>query len=887
MNRILLLLMMTMLLGACNQSNTHLIRQQSKRKAVNSKYEERKKNLLHSRQTQLLDVLDEACVQEQEALKFLYAYMPLSDLSNYDGNYFLGQVRYALKARDAFAWGKSVNEDDFLHFVLPPRTGTENLDTARQYIFNELYPRIKGMTMTEAALEVNHWCHEKVVYTSTDDRTSAPLATIKTAFGRCGEESVFTVAALRAVGIPARQIYTPRWSHQDDNHAWVEFWADGKWYFYGACEPEAEVNVAWFTEPARRSMLTSTTTPGHYASKNIIEQKENYTTLNQVDNYTDAKDFYVKVVDTNGKPVQDATVRYLVYNYAEFYPLAVHQTDKNGLSSLRMGLGDVTVWSDNGDDFAFRKARVGETDTLVLALTTTEHTDYRVDMDIVPPVAKAPLPVSDDKRVLNNKRLALEDSIRHAYENTFMKSAEAVEFAEKYNVDSGRFADFIRKSRGNWADLCRVVDEAPDRDLAMTLFSVVTEKDLRDAPADILLSHLQHTHARPSDMESKLWNEYVLSPRIALERMSPFKDQLNNLLGTGLMAEFSQNPLAAEQWIIHNIRLVDERENYIWVPSVPSASVEMKAADAYSRNILFVAICRTAGVPARINAVTSKVQYWQGGEWKTVFDDSEKSMSNDVAASVAFDYKGREACKYSVHFSLARFEDGFFRTLTYEYGKDVKDFPKSIDLEPGYYMLVTGNRLNDGSVLSSLSFFDLKSGEKYVLPVELRQDNDALKVLGTISMPDFIERTDNSKLETGQLIKTYGAAAFVWLDPGKEPTRHVLKDLKDLKQTFDESNLPFLFFVPEEKQTASFHQDNYVVPQNSTFAHDTDMLSQLSSEFQQKLSSQLPVIVLVNAKGDVLYYSAGYKIGSCSQLLKSYQQVVQPDAMRGETCRIN
>ena len=35
-----------------------------------------------------------------------------------------------------------------------------------------------------------------------------------------------------------RQGYTPRWAHTDDNHAWVEAWVNGKWYFLGACEPE-------------------------------------------------------------------------------------------------------------------------------------------------------------------------------------------------------------------------------------------------------------------------------------------------------------------------------------------------------------------------------------------------------------------------------------------------------------------------------------------------------------------------------------------------------------------------------------------------------------------------------------------------------------------------
>ncbi|MCX6270879.1 MAG: transglutaminase-like domain-containing protein [Bacteroidetes bacterium] len=81
----------------------------------------------------------------------------------------------------------------------------ENLDSFRTVVYPELKQRVKGMSLHDAALEVNHWCHEKVTYRGSDSRTSSPLATIRTSYGRCGEESTFTVAALRAVGIPARQ----------------------------------------------------------------------------------------------------------------------------------------------------------------------------------------------------------------------------------------------------------------------------------------------------------------------------------------------------------------------------------------------------------------------------------------------------------------------------------------------------------------------------------------------------------------------------------------------------------------------------------------------------------------------------------------------------------
>ena len=122
--------------------------------------------------------------------------------------------------------------------------------------------------MRDAILEVNHWCQEKVTYCPSDARTSSPLSCVSQAIGRCGEESTFTVAALRSVGIPARQVYTPRWAHTDDNHARVEAWADGKWFFLGASEPAADLNIAWFNARAKGMLMTTkvfilTTTGGN------------------------------------------------------------------------------------------------------------------------------------------------------------------------------------------------------------------------------------------------------------------------------------------------------------------------------------------------------------------------------------------------------------------------------------------------------------------------------------------------------------------------------------------------------------------------------------------------------------------------------------------------
>ena len=65
--------------------------------------------------------------REPELLKFLYAYMPLSDLADYPVEFFADNARMALKARDEMPWSAKIPDDIFLHYILPVRVNNENL----------------------------------------------------------------------------------------------------------------------------------------------------------------------------------------------------------------------------------------------------------------------------------------------------------------------------------------------------------------------------------------------------------------------------------------------------------------------------------------------------------------------------------------------------------------------------------------------------------------------------------------------------------------------------------------------------------------------------------------------------------------------------------------
>ena len=344
--------MCLLLLSACQ---THFISNADERNEAEQRFEQRREALSD---THIFEIFSEEMTREEnEAMRFLYAYMPLGDLTDYDGCFHLAHVQAALHARNEMPWGKDIPEREFRHFVLPYRVNNENLDTARIAFYAELKPRIQHLTLKDAVLEINHWCHEKVAYTPSDMRTSAPLASVRTAYGRCGEESTFAVAAFRAMCIPARQVYTPRWAHTDDNHAWVEVWVDGQWHFLGACEPEPVLDLAWFNAPASRGMLMHTKVFGHYyGPEEVMETTDNYTEINVIGNYADTGTTTVTVTNPAGQPVEGALVEFKLYNYAEFYTVARKTTDADGQASLTAGRGDMLVWASTGDGrFGFKQ----------------------------------------------------------------------------------------------------------------------------------------------------------------------------------------------------------------------------------------------------------------------------------------------------------------------------------------------------------------------------------------------------------------------------------------------------------------------------------------------------------------------------------------------------
>lgn len=837
------------------------------------------KELTSNSQIPIWDIFDQQLSSEEKhAMEFLYAYMPLSDLADYQPDFFLKNTQFSLKARAEMPWGKTIPEEEFLHFVLPLRVNNENLDNFREVMYDEITQRVKGMDMKQAALEINHWCHEKVNYRGTDSRTSAPLSTVKKTFGRCGEESTFTVTAMRTAGIPARQVYTPRWAHSDDNHAWVEVWIDGKWNYLGACEPDVDLNMGWFSEPATRIMLVHTRAYGHYlGNENVIVGEDRFSELNLSPNYATTKKVTVSVKNADGTPADSAKVEYQLYNYAEYYPIAKAFTNTAGTASLITGMGDLIVWAAKDGKFAYQKLSVPETDTLELVLNQTVPTNKSESFDLVPPhAAKVELNVTEEARKENDRRLALEDSIRNATMATFKDSVWIVEFAARTKLPADTIARFIKLSYGNWDQISAYLEKNSSeyRSTVLELAIQIADKDYSDAPEYILTDHLVQTaksEAQKLVPSKELFTRYVLSPRIALENLSPWRSFLGNAFGAE-MAQSTRNDISGlTNWIRENIRINTVANLHSRAPISPIGVYNLRVADPASRDIFFVAACRTFGIPARLNPETQIPEYHKNGEWLRAGFDPAAVSQPDKGLLKLTDKNNPVVPQYYLHYTIGFLKDGFYRTLEFPEGGSLTNQKKPIELEVGQYSLVTGNRQEDGSVLSQMTFFSIEKGKLTTVPVELRKQAGELKPSGKLDFNALnLQKTSDNKVVSLSSLVAGNYSVLVVLDPDKEPSKHILNDLGPYVDHFNKWGGQFVFAMPAEKAGQAGVLKTYQLPAKMESGIDPDdqILNAISVIYGTGLKDKLPLVLFCDAAGNVYLFSSGYKIGMGEQLLK-------------------
>ncbi len=521
--------------------------------------------------------------------------------------------------------------------------------------------------------------------------------------------------------------------------------------------------------------------------------------------------------------------------------------------------------------FDYRMISVAVTDSVTLVLNKSNlpaHTEY---YDLIPPHSrKINRQISPEQKAENDRRIGREDSLRRVYMSSFMNHNWSDFLAFKTGLNRDTVISVIDRTYGNWAEIGSYFEKNAReyKSTVLALLMQLSDKDLSDARESILTGHLRATDI-PAGMDRDVFEKYVLSPRIADENLTNWRSflrqKMENITGP------SKDISALIRWIQKNITLDEEGSPYPGTSISPIGVYNLRVSDKISRDIFFVACCRSLGIPARINPVNRMTEYYSGNSWLEAKLDDLQGTQTAMGFLQLTESVNPFIPQYFIHFTLARLRDGHYETLAFEEGRKLSDFPERMPLDTGEYLLVTGNRFEDGSVLNSLTFFQVKKDKLARVPVYIRLIPDMNTPTGKIdlnsleiSLPGYVIPQKLAAVAAGKKL------IILVADPDQEPSRHVLDELVAYSDHFNKWEGRFVLAMPRNKRTVVSVLKPYDLPNENTQGIDvnnniTMALEKLSG---QNLGDKLPLVVLCDQDGLVYLFSSGYRIGLGEQLLK-------------------
>lgn len=820
------------------------------------------------------------CPQPQRLfMEFLYSAMPLSDVANYSFETFYSYADHAAFLLEKMPWCQEIPPEIFLNEVLFHRVNSEEITSCRPAFFQQAFPVVQNKPMEQAILDLNYWCLENATYRLTDDRTASPLTVLRCAYGRCGEESTFGVTALRSVGIPARQVYVPKWGHCDDNHAWVEVWCGGQWYYLGACEPEEVLDKGWFTAAASRAMVVHSRTFAAHGQTPVAEQGEEFMSKegcvlfwNQLPRYAEVTKLHISIAE-NGTPVCGAELSLELLNYSRFSPIAGFVTGEDGAVDMTVGLGDLHIHARKGEQFAVCRV---DTRTQTQVEIDFSAADFQQpeewageNFEMLPPKDSMRFWTQLPEEVTQRRQQRFDQAVakRKAREELFPTAAQGVPLLQALGYEeplARRGAKCMEMARGNAPQIMQFLQPAlspKDREYRLALLESLTEKDYTDLKAEILEEALACAMEYEAIAPRELFVPYVMCPRVSLEVLQPWRKALLAAFSQEEGERFRAQPSLLWQWVCSRTAVETDRE-YGELITNPSGLLAVGRGTSLSQRVLFTAACRTLGIPARLSPQDGVAQYWQQGWVNAQTQEQWPTVEFTITT------QEQEPWVYTQNWSLARLENGAYHTLNLSM-EQWQGAALKLPLKPGFYRLLTCKRMPTGGLFAKEYRFKAGEGQPAKLAIAQRSArlNDLLE---NREIPGFALKTQEGAWVQASAITEGKKNILLWLEEGKEPTEHILNEMLDQAPAFAELDGQILFILktPKALKDEKIRRVLESVPHIQIYYDDfRDTLSSLARRMYVD-PDKLPLVILTNTGLNGIYGSSGYNVGLGALILK-------------------
>lgn len=824
-----------------------------------------------------------------QLIRWIYWSTPLSDWFTCDFSLYQKWAEQGLFLRDQVAYTRALPLDLFLNDVVQGRVNDEALVDCRGFFYDQIAPLIQPENEERTLLALNHWCAQQVRYQSTDIRTLSPLATFNSGFGRCGEESVFAVNVFRSAGLAARQVYAPRWAHCDDNHAWVEVWCSGKWRFLGACEPEEVLDKGWFNQAASRAFLVVSRIfcPQVPASEEVAGTCGQATLLNQTSRYAPTRSLRITVKDREDRPCPGARVTVGLLNFSEIAPVATFTTDAEGKGTLTCGRSSCWVRAQWENGLSEEVLVDREQDVLTLVVASPEmspepipQADFLRDQsrETIPSPSLTPSFLRQGDQAKSGFQKAPVDGLQttpsHASDQEKQQKVHKKEDDALYQqkcqylnrksaplenlspAQQKRAEKLLSASQGHRPALESLLRTSKEPKGMLALLETLSQKDLRDVSPAVLEDALDSAPRR-SDVSEDLYWRWVACPRVWMENLFPCRKQLLQELTLAQQAEFAIQPAKAFRWVQEQFPHYPQWE-YDSLITSPAALIRSQTGSPLSQKILWVTLCRSLGVPSRLNPLQGHPEYWEDGRFQPA------SGSEEDFSGLTLRTPGHEAWVPGTDFSLGRWDGERYQTVNLEGA----DWTSELTLLTGYYRLWTTQRLPNGDVHFDQKRFFLGSGQQTDILLE-KTPLDPKDLFVNFKIEDRVLKTLGG--QEARLSKVASKPALVaFIRPGEEPTEHLLNELLEQSGNPQLSKLSLCLILPEEDnhQMASLRQRlNGLENLQWLLEPHWDSLEGLSRRLYVD-PDQKPLVMLFRQTLQVCAVAAGYSVGRIAQFLR-------------------
>ena len=614
--------------------------------------------------------------------------------------------------------------------------------------------------------------------------------------------------------------------------------------------------------------------------------------LNQTARYARVKTVSVKVTDKEGAAIKGAQVQFLVLNMGEYFPIAKAETDEKGIVSLVTGFGSVRVLAFQPGVEGFAQAdldtRAQDEITLTFTGAPVKAEDWRA-VDVIAPVDT---PVNPDMPTPEQK----------------------AEGTRRLNE-----ANKIRKEKKeNWVnpELTAFLAGEDEKELRQAMVDVLSVKDHSDCVCNVLEEHLEYgkqyakefktksgtgkcgekemngadrftqgaesanaecsnykseksaayTRATGAESGYNLYINYVLNPRVEDELLRPYRKGILSFFTEEQKAAFRTNP--AEIWNYIQVHITaypdNERET---VMETPYECLVSGIGTERSKKVLFVAIARTLGIPARLNPDNKVMEYWVKDQFVSVLKQQKGG------AVLTLKKEADSVWNYYQNWTMGRLVGNEFVSLNLT-GRSWKGDTLELALIPGIYRIITTNRLPNGNQFAWEKTFTIKEGGQREETLRLREAQLG-DMLERISLPEFEVKDSAGNTVTCAELTKGGKKILMWLEESREPTEHILNEMLEHAEKFHEfeNSISFMIRTPEAKQDPLLAKVLKMFPNVSIYYDSFEENIELLGRRMYVDPDKLPLILVTNGESVGIYATSGYNVGTGDMLIRIMEEV--------------